>query len=180
MLLSRRVFVRVHTGAKRAKMTVTRLSMVHRCVGCGAFHLQPLGKAINVEKDQFAPSVGNYPPEKCPDCGWRFQIGGPIWSDPIHNNDFLKGMFQLISEEPLSKLATHPRLEGTLALAREELPNSPLYYVIDRLFGTVHGQAPTAIKFRSAILNGGYQVSLAHAAKASIKTNAPPSFIWVS
>jgi hypothetical protein len=33
--------------------------------------------------------------------------------------------------------------------------------------------------FRSAILNAGYRVSLSHAAKNSIKTDAPHSLIWV-
>ena len=32
--------------------------------------------------------------------------------------------------------------------------------------------------FRSAILNAGYRVSLSHANKGAIKTNAPPEFIW--
>ena len=32
---------------------------------------------------------------------------------------------------------------------------------------------------RSAVLNAGYEVSLSHAAKNSLKTNAPVDFIWV-
>lgn len=31
---------------------------------------------------------------------------------------------------------------------------------------------------RSAILNAGYKVSYSHAAKMSVKTNAPPSLVW--
>merc|ERR1711935_696403 len=32
--------------------------------------------------------------------------------------------------------------------------------------------------FRSAFLNAGYRVSLSHAHKGAVKTDAPPEFIW--
>ncbi len=34
------------------------------------------------------------------------------------------------------------------------------------------------IEFRSALLNAGYEVSLSHANKLALKTNAPNEFIW--
>ena len=34
------------------------------------------------------------------------------------------------------------------------------------------------IDFRSAILNAGYRVSLSHAHKLAIKTDAPNAFVW--
>ena len=37
-----RVFVRVHTSQSVVKQSVTKLSMVYHCTGCGAFHLQPV------------------------------------------------------------------------------------------------------------------------------------------
>ena len=37
-----RVFVRIRTSQSIVKQSVTKLSMVYHCTGCGAFHLQPM------------------------------------------------------------------------------------------------------------------------------------------
>lgn len=39
-----RVFVRVYTGAQKVKESASKSSMLYECTGCGAYHLQPLGK----------------------------------------------------------------------------------------------------------------------------------------
>lgn len=39
-----RVFVRVYSGAQKAKESASKSAMLYECTGCGAYKLQPLGK----------------------------------------------------------------------------------------------------------------------------------------
>lgn len=74
--------------------------------------------------------------------------------------------------------STFRRMYGMLTMMEEELPDVPLYYVIDKLTKVVGVGLCKMVQFRSALLNAGYQVSESHAAQASIKTNAPPQVLW--
>lgn len=58
-----------------------------------------------------------------------FQIGGPIWLGPIHNQSFVSN---LLCKVESMELGTQKRLEGVLNVIYEEL-ETPLYYVLDRL-----------------------------------------------
>lgn len=35
------------------------------------------------------PAVGPVVPQECSDCGKKFNVGGPIWSAPIHDQDWV-------------------------------------------------------------------------------------------
>lgn len=54
----------------------------------------------------------------------------------------------------------------------------PFYYRQDRLCSMVKSGSAKMLDLRSAILNAGYRVSLSHAHKLSIKTDAPNEFIF--
>uniref|UniRef100_A0A8C6UIT1 tRNA (guanine(26)-N(2))-dimethyltransferase n=1 Tax=Neogobius melanostomus TaxID=47308 RepID=A0A8C6UIT1_9GOBI len=43
---------------------------------------------------------------------------------------------------------------------------------------TIHCNTPPLLQFRSALLHAGHQVSLSHACKNAIKTDAPPKVLW--
>lgn len=49
-----RVFVRVYSGQGKVKRSLSKLSTVYHCVGCGSFHLQRMGHMIPTS------GVGNY------------------------------------------------------------------------------------------------------------------------
>ena len=53
------------------------------------------------------PIVG----ETCQECGHRFQIGGPIWSEPMHDKTFVEGLLKRLKEESKS-FGTSQRLTG--------------------------------------------------------------------
>lgn len=60
----------------------------------------------------------------------------------------------------------------------EELPDVPLYYVLDRLARVAGINLCKMVQFRSALLHAGYRVSLSHVNRASLKTDAPASVVW--
>jgi tRNA (guanine26-N2/guanine27-N2)-dimethyltransferase len=85
-----RVFVRVFTSANEVKKTPQKLSYVYQCVGCDSFHLQCLGRTITKNNSvKNAPAIGPVVPQECSACGKKFTIGGPIWSAPIHDQEWV-------------------------------------------------------------------------------------------
>ncbi|XP_038221282.1 probable tRNA (guanine(26)-N(2))-dimethyltransferase [Zerene cesonia] len=178
-----RVFVRVHSGAIHCKKTTSKLSMVYQCVGCDNLTLQPLGgfKPNPTEKNpgQMKSCLPTVPPvgEFCVHCNQRHHLGGPIWSAPIHNAEFVSRVLHYV-EDNCHRFGTSKRITGVLSVVLEELQDVPLYYILDKLFGRVHLETMPMLKLRSAILNAGYQVSFSHASKLSIKTTAPAQFLW--
>lgn len=179
-----RVFVRVFTSPLECKKSSSKHSMVYQCTGCTTHTFQPLGilKTNPNEKNpnQFkyglpvVPSIS----DRCEHCNSRYHFGGPLYTDPIHDFEFVQMLHNLIQTEPLTKLETNSRIHGMLSVIREELPNVPLYYSLDHLCSVLKLQCIPIVKFRSALLNAGYQVSFSHACKTSIKTNAPAKILW--
>ncbi|ESN93195.1 hypothetical protein HELRODRAFT_157901 [Helobdella robusta] len=176
-----RVFVQLFTSQSKVKESATKLSYIFYCTGCGSFHLQKL-----CDKTQAGRNINNFkyiapasPPvgEQCNNCKGKHVFAGPIWSDPIHNNHFIQQLISL-TEKRKSEFKTSDRVIGMLSVISEELHDVPLYYDIDHLCTVLHCTSIGFLPIRSALLNSGFSVSLSHAEKNSLKTNAPMAIIW--
>lgn len=185
-----RIFVRVYSSQKQCKKTTSKLGNVYQCTGCETINVQPLGVLIPGEDDSknikyklpHGPPVSN----RCTYCDHPFQIGGPFWVAPIHDKTFVEEILQNLeninnmtsTDTSDKKFGTFDRMFGMLTVVEEELDDSPFYYNQDRLCSMVKVGTGKMTNFRSALLNSGYQVSLSHASKMALKTNAPNDFIW--
>jgi tRNA (guanine26-N2/guanine27-N2)-dimethyltransferase len=69
---------------------------------------------------------------------------------------------------------SHAKLLGLLRAAREELPDTPLYYTISGLCRTVKCTSPKMNVLHAAIVGAGYRASATHCNCEGIKTDAPP------
>jgi tRNA(guanine-26,N2-N2) methyltransferase len=78
----------------------------------------------------------------------------------------------------LGGYAAEARVRGMLSVAREELPDAPLYYDLHSLAKTLRCTAPPLAVLRSALLNAGHRVSGSHACPLAVKTTAPPEVVW--
>ncbi|KAM9856543.1 tRNA (guanine(26)-N(2))-dimethyltransferase isoform 2-T2 [Aulostomus maculatus] len=173
-----RVFVRVFTGQATVKNSASKQALVYSCVGCGSFHLQKMGRRTNNGKHmKYSAATGPPVGPECDHCGQRHQLGGPIWAEPIHDFDFVQRVLYSASGNP-SRFGTSKRIEGVLSMVTEELEDVPLYYTMDSLSNTIHCNTPSMLQFRSALLHAGHRVSLSHACKNTIKTDAPPAVLW--
>merc|ERR550519_1174049 len=198
-----RVFVRVYTGQAVCKQTTSKLGHVHQCTGCESLAFQPLGKLTNHKQGQepqgkvtnqqsgqepqgkltnqkpgqIKYSLPTGPPvgRTCDHCGNNHHIGGPIWLAPIHNLDFVSDLLDSLSED---KFQTYPRMVGMLSMVLDELQDIPLYYELSRLCNITKLSQGKLTIYLSALLNAGYRVSLTHANRHGIKTDAPNTFIW--
>ncbi|XDV51459.1 hypothetical protein PO909_020332 [Leuciscus waleckii] len=173
-----RVFVRVKTGQAVVKNSASKQALLYNCVGCGAFHLQRMGKRTSQGK-QMKYSAATGPPvgPNCEHCGQRHQLGGPVWAEPLHDITFVQKILGAVSGNP-TRFRTSKRIEGVLSMVTEELQDVPLYYALDHLSSTVHCNTPPMLQFRSALLYAGYRVSFSHACKNAVKTDAPAGVLW--
>lgn len=105
-------------------------------------------------------------------------MGGPIWSDPIHDEEFLGKLLELIQDKSFPNLMTFKRIYGILSVIQEELNDVPLYYTINKMCNVLKLEMMPTLTFRSALLHAGYRVSFSHACKTSIKTDAPAKVLW--
>lgn len=179
-----RVFVRVFTSPLQCKLSSSKQSMFYQCTGCSSHSLQPLGilkpnpTPSNPDQMKYCLPVVPTIKDHCEHCNQKYHMGGPIWSAPIHDFDFVAQLMETILMEPYTKLVTQPRMLGMLSVIKEELPSVPLYYVVDKLCSVLKLEVVPILKFRSALLYAGYNVSFSHACKSSIKTNAPTKVLW--
>ncbi|KAB7499090.1 hypothetical protein Anas_04441 [Armadillidium nasatum] len=171
-----RVFVRVFTSPVKCKDTCAKLSYLHYCTSCESTSFQSLGYVVrngnSVKYHPGSPNVG----ANCPHCGGTIRTAGPIWTDPIHDLSFVSRLKSTLDKG--TPLKTFRRMEGMLTMIGEELPDTPLYIVFDKILKVIRMSPFKRKEFMSAILNAGYRVSPTHASHQGVKTDAPYSFIW--
>ncbi|XP_042913232.2 uncharacterized protein, partial [Parasteatoda tepidariorum] len=114
-----RLFVRIFTSPIAVKNSVCKLSMVYICNGCESYYLQPLGKKLKTEKGQkYSPGTGPPVDSKCINCGHSFKVCGPIWSENLHNKDFIEKTVETVKEEA-ELYKTSKRMLGVLNVILE-------------------------------------------------------------
>ncbi|XP_044505134.1 probable tRNA (guanine(26)-N(2))-dimethyltransferase 2 isoform X2 [Mangifera indica] len=174
-----RVFVRVYTSASAMKNTPLKLSYVYQCTGCDSFHLQPLGRTASNKNNsvRYLPGFGPAAPLVCSDCGKKFNMGGPIWSAPIHDQEWVTSI--LADVHSMKDLyPAYDRISAVLTTISEELPDVPLFLSLHNLCSTLKCTSPSAVIFRSAVINAGYRISGTHVNPLGLKSDAPMDVTW--
>ncbi|XP_032939698.1 tRNA (guanine(26)-N(2))-dimethyltransferase isoform X2 [Catharus ustulatus] len=173
-----RVFVRVFSGQAKVKASASKQALVFHCVGCGSHRLQRLGRATS-HGSGFKYSAATGPPvgPSCEFCQHRHQVGGPVWAEPLHDPPFVESLLAALERSP-GRFGSEARMRGVLSVIQEELSDVPLYYTLDGLSSTIHSNTPSLLQLRSALLHAGFRVSLSHACRNAVKTDAPPAALW--
>ncbi|KAG1459556.1 hypothetical protein G6F56_006138 [Rhizopus delemar] len=173
-----RVFVRVFTSPQEVKKAAKNMAIMYECTGCHAYAVQHLGKVSLKDNgaERHTPSTGPPVNSLCDHCNSTHHIGGPAWGTQIHNQEFVTKMLQHVKDNEES-YGTSTRMKGMLTVIKEEI-ETPFYWTLARLCGTVHCNSIPILDLNSAILNAGYQVSSSHCGRQTIKTDAPASVIW--
>ncbi|KAI5442719.1 probable tRNA (guanine(26)-N(2))-dimethyltransferase 1 [Lathyrus oleraceus] len=173
-----RVFVRIYTSASAMKNTPLKLSYVYQCTGCDSFHLQPLGRASTKNASvRYLPGFGPVVPQDCTDCGKKFIMGGPIWSAPIHDQEWVASIIADVYRMK-SSYPAYEHISAILNTISEELPDVPLFLSLHNLCATLKCTSPSAVIFRSAVINAGYRISRSHVCAIGLKSDAPMDVIW--
>ncbi|KAL6553069.1 hypothetical protein OROGR_006911 [Orobanche gracilis] len=173
-----RVFVRVYTSASSMKNTPLKLSYVYQCTGCDSFHLQPIGRAVSKNTSvRYLPGFGPVVAQECSDCGKKYNMGGPIWSAPIHDQEWVTSILADVRSMK-NRYPAFDRISAVLTTISEELPDVPLFLSLHNLCATLKCTSPSAVIFRSAVINAGFRISGSHVNPLGLKTDAPMDVIW--
>ncbi|KAJ8557211.1 hypothetical protein K7X08_002836 [Anisodus acutangulus] len=173
-----RAFVRIYSSASAMKNTPLKLSYVYQCTGCDSFHLQPVGRTILKNNSlRYHPGFGPTVPQDCSDCGKKFNMGGPIWSAPIHDQEWVAAILADVKSMK-EQYPAYDRICAVLTAISEELPDIPLFLSLHNISATLKCTSPSAVMFRSAVINAGYRTSGTHVNPLGLKTDAPMHTIW--
>ncbi|CAD7703013.1 unnamed protein product [Ostreobium quekettii] len=173
-----RVFVRIYTDANATKASATKLSYIYQSQGCDSFYLQPVAvERTQGKQTKFTAGTGPVVPQACVETGSGFLVGGPIWSAPIHDIDWVRGILSALEQER-ANYKMFEKVQGLLTAASEELQDVPLYINVHEICKTVKTFPPRADAFASAIKNAGHRVSGTHVTPLGLKTDAPWQVIW--
>lgn len=70
---------------------------------------------------KYAPGIGPVVPQECSDCGKKFNVGGPIWSAPIHDQDWV--LSTLTDVRPMKdRYPAYNKITSVLTTVSEVLP----------------------------------------------------------
>lgn len=71
-----------------------------------------VGKRIEEGKTRkYPPGTGPPVGETCVECGRRFHLGGPIWSEAMHDKEFVEKVVEHVKKSP-SSYKTSERMIG--------------------------------------------------------------------
>ncbi|CAM8968100.1 unnamed protein product [Rhodiola kirilowii] len=173
-----RVFVRIYTSASAMKNTPLKLSYVYQCTGCDSFHLQPLARTVSKNNSvRYMLGFGPVVSQECSDCGKKYNMGGPIWSAPIHDQEWVASILADVTSMK-DRYPAYGRISAVLTTVSEELPDVPLFLSLHNLCSTLKCTSPSALYFRSAVINAGYRISGTHVNPLGLKSDAPMDVIW--
>ena len=173
-----RVFVRVYTSPAVVKNTGLKHSYLFQSQGCDSFELMKVGRLQEKgNSKKYGPGFAPPVPQKCPETGASYTMGGPIWSDPIHDPEWIKGIIDHMKQRK-DRYKAFDKIHGLLMNCLEELPDVPLYLDLHSVCKTVKASIPRHDVFKSALINAGYRASPTHCIPTGIKTDAPWDVIW--
>ncbi|CAA7271664.1 unnamed protein product [Cyclocybe aegerita] len=172
-----RLFIRVYSSPMEVKKALVKNSTFYICTTCQSHYEQPFGKMHSKTHETsghtnliFKTRAGPPVTVKCPECESNLHVGGPMWSGPLHDRDFV-GKVLAHTEESKSHYGTAARMKGMLTVAKEEL-DLPFYFTPSKVSSYFHCETPSLDDTASALLNAGHKVSRSHACPGSLKTTA--------
>ncbi|XP_022880647.1 probable tRNA (guanine(26)-N(2))-dimethyltransferase 2 [Olea europaea var. sylvestris] len=100
-----------------------------------------------------------------------------IWSAPIHDQEWVTSILEDVKSMK-DRYPAYERISAVLTTISEELPDVPLFLSLHNLCATLKCTSPSAVMFRSAVINAGYRISGTHVNPLGLKTDAPMDVIW--
>jgi tRNA (guanine26-N2/guanine27-N2)-dimethyltransferase len=150
-----RLYLEVQHGVAYADLMVDQLGFLLHCPTCHYHDLRP-GTAISV-------------PDRCPVCGSRASVGGPLWLGPTKDDDFVSSVSASVAAGTFGKKKRALRL---LELIQGEI-DVPMFYDQHVLCRDMKA-TPTSITVLIDALQGqGFRASRTHYSGVGFKTDAP-------
>ena len=166
-----RVWVKVKTSPIRVKNLASETMLTFGCNGCGHKIAQPLG--IRNDNKYVYPKLVGQVSSHCQFCGSTFNVAGPMFVGPLHNQKFINKILQLNENCDKQTYKTSERIKGMLTLTQSELDSVPFFYNLNHLSSMFKSPPISIDEYSKAVGNMGYKLSLTHAKKNCIKSDIP-------
>jgi tRNA (guanine26-N2/guanine27-N2)-dimethyltransferase len=151
-----RVYALMNIGAKMADESLNNMGFILHCFKC--FHRESLTGLSALEHSG-----------KCPECGSKLTLGGPLWLGKTLDENFCQLMEEEIKHRKLRK---REKIQGILALAKNEAEAPMGYYVVDRLCDALNLPVPSVHSVAETLRKEGFQTCLTRFNSKGIKSNA--------
>ena len=69
---------------------------MHQSLSCPSFFLQPVARHTG---NSYQPGLGPVGGAVCPETGAKFKVGGPIWSEPIHDASWVEEALARVADD---------------------------------------------------------------------------------
>ncbi|MEM2105755.1 MAG: tRNA (guanine(10)-N(2))-dimethyltransferase [Candidatus Bathyarchaeia archaeon] len=152
-----RVYAKIRHSAKVADESIKNMGHVAHCFTC--FHRE-------THSGLFPETL----PSKCPECGAKLSIGGPLWLGRIADKEFCTLMERELSKK---RLGQKGKVEKILALVKDEVDAPPTYYVLDKLCDALNLQVPPLKAVLESLRNMGFKAFLTHFHPRGVKSDVP-------
>lgn len=169
-----RLLIKVKTSPIEVKQLASKTMLTYYCTGCGNKLNQLLGRVVESGKQNKkfqVPKLVNIN-SKCEYCEGNYNIAGPMWYGNLHNEEFINRMLKVNADSDKEVYCTTERIKGMLTLAKNEM-ELPFYFNLNQLSSLFKSPPIPINDFCRSVGNLGYNVSLTHAKKNCIKTDAP-------
>lgn len=177
-----RIFVRVFDSPARVKQLASKTGVVHQCVQCESFFVQPFGDATSSEANpKFKPARVVTPGQECPECAGCVKLGGPFHVGPLYDSDFAALCLEACDEDERDKLpgvTSWRKITGMITAITEEERDLPLHYRLPQLCKGLKLPPIPLRQFRGTLVNLGYRVSHFHRDPEAVKTDAPNAVVY--
>ncbi|MDH5268181.1 MAG: tRNA (guanine(10)-N(2))-dimethyltransferase, partial [Candidatus Bathyarchaeota archaeon] len=106
---------------------------------------------------------------KCPECGSKLNVAGPLWLGKLFDEDFCS----LMAKEAYKRRLKEKRVLKLLSLTRNEIDAPVTYYVVDKICDKFNLPIPPLIKVIDGLKSAGFQAVPTHFNSRGVRTNAP-------
>ncbi len=146
-----RIFASVKKSIVAADKCLENMGFIYHCFNCGERGWE-YGLAVHL-------------PGKCPSCGHKTSLAGPLWLGRLHDKEFCG---QVLVE---GKMRDFRGIEKLLTACRDEI-DTPLHYDYHKLCKYLGITAMPTNELIITLREGGFQASRTHFTGISFKTNA--------
>ncbi|KAJ0894155.1 putative tRNA (guanine(26)-N(2))-dimethyltransferase [Helianthus annuus] len=140
------------------------------------FYVRVFVSSLHNTSVRYLPGFGPVVPQECSDCGKKYNMGGPIWSDPIHDQDWVSSILADVKAMK-NRFPAFDKISAVLTTISEELPDVPLFLSLHNLCGTLKCTSRQQSYSDQAVINAGYRISGTHVNPFGIKN---PMLLWMS
>lgn len=154
-----RLYLAVEHGVIHADRMIDQVGFILDCAAC---HHRELW-----------PGLDALPPGRCPNCGGKARVAGPLWLGPLKDDDFVKRVIDVLWEGEFGRRERALRL---LELIKGEI-DVPTYYDQHRLCRDLRA-TPTTLEFLLEALRAeGFRASRTHFSGIGFRTDAPVNVV---